>query len=119
MLQCTLDEAAACLFINPNTFRTMLGKGGRPDQKNDDIADAWARGQELGKASLRRRQHRLAMSGHPTMLIWLGKQYLGQKDATEQSVSGDITIKVVKFGAERDEEAALDQVAIEQRPKLQ
>lgn len=42
---------------------------------------------ELSKArialnmSLRRAQIQTALSGNPTMLIWLGKQYLGQSDA--------------------------------------
>lgn len=33
-----------------------------------------------GKASLRRLQFKSAESGNATMLIWLGKQYLGQRD---------------------------------------
>ncbi len=30
--------------------------------------------------SLRRRQYSAAMDGNSTMLIWLGKQWLGQKE---------------------------------------
>lgn len=37
----------------------------------------------LFKTSLRRAQFELAMKGNPTMLIWLGKQYLGQNELTE------------------------------------
>lgn len=37
----------------------------------------------LFKTSLRRAQFELAMKGNPTMLIWLGKQYLGQNERTE------------------------------------
>ena len=33
-----------------------------------------------GKTSLRRHQFELAKKGNATMLIWLGKQYLGQTD---------------------------------------
>lgn len=36
-----------------------------------------------GKLSLRRKQFQLALSGDRTMLIWLGKQYLGQVDKSE------------------------------------
>ena len=43
------------------------------------------RGREQATMSLKRAQFRLALSGHPTMLIWLGKQYLGQKDRSELS----------------------------------
>jgi len=35
---------------------------------------------EAGKASLRRKQWEKAMDGNIVMLIWLGKQYLGQSD---------------------------------------
>lgn len=37
-------------------------------------------GRANGKASLRRKQMELALSGNVTMLIWLGKQMLGQVD---------------------------------------
>lgn len=37
---------------------------------------------EAGKASLRRKQWEKAMDGNIVMLIWLGKQYLGQSDRT-------------------------------------
>jgi len=36
---------------------------------------------ENGKASLRRMQFAKAMDGNITMLIWLGKQFLDQKEA--------------------------------------
>lgn len=37
-------------------------------------------GRSQGKSSLRRKQWEMAMSGNVTMLVWLGKQYLGQSD---------------------------------------
>ena len=43
-------------------------------------------------ASLRRKQYEVAVGGHPTMLIWLGKQFLGQKDQVEHSGELDSTI---------------------------
>ena len=36
-----------------------------------------------GKIALRRKQYDVAMSGNVTMLLWLGKQYLGQSDKQE------------------------------------
>lgn len=35
------------------------------------------------KASLLAKQIEMAMKGNPTLLIWLGKQYLGQKDTQQ------------------------------------
>lgn len=55
-----------------------------------------------GKMSLRRRQFKAAMDGNPTLLIWLGKQMLGQKDKHEHEVTGagggplEISIHFVK-----------------------
>lgn len=45
-------------------------------------------GREAIKQSLRRAQLRLALSGNATMLIWLGKNILGQ---TEQGLNGQGT----------------------------
>lgn len=41
------------------------------------------KGRDRGKSSLRRMQFQKAQDGNPTMLIWLGKQYLGQSDHNE------------------------------------
>ena len=40
--------------------------------------------------SLRRAQINTALNGNPTMLIWLGKQYLGQSDAPIDSDANQI-----------------------------
>lgn len=39
-------------------------------------------------APLRKRQRALALEGNPTMLIWLGKQRLGQRDKQSVEHSG-------------------------------
>lgn len=38
-----------------------------------------------GKMSLRRKQFKVAMSGNPSMLIWLDKQWLGGKDQVHET----------------------------------
>lgn len=48
-----------------------------------------------GKMSLRRRQYTTAMSGNVTMMIWLGKQWLGQSDKQESEQSQKIEITYV------------------------
>ena len=47
------------------------------------------RGRARLRKSLRRAQIRSALSGNSTMLVWLGKQYLGQSDRPDHSVSAD------------------------------
>jgi hypothetical protein len=49
-------------------------------------------GRQMRNASLRRKQYEVALTGNPTMLIWLGKQFLGQKDQVEHSGDIDSTI---------------------------
>ena len=49
--------------------------------------DAWEAGQLVCKSSLRRKQVELAQAGNVTMLIWLGKNLLGQSDMN--TIKGD------------------------------
>ena len=59
-------------------------------------------GRSRRNASLRRKQYEIAMSGNPTMLIWLGKQFLGQSDKNELTgpegapLLPSITLKLVR-----------------------
>jgi len=43
---------------------------------------------ENGRSSLRRLQWKSATNGNITMQIWLGKQYLGQRDMHSAELSG-------------------------------
>jgi hypothetical protein len=50
----------------------------------------------MGKLSLRREQFRLAERGNAAMLMFLGKQLLGQRDKVEAEVTvkdGDMTLE--------------------------
>ena len=77
----TTPEIAAVLECSPDTLER-------------NYADQMAQGKEKCKASLRRKQFELAMAGNATMLIWLGKQMLGQKDKTEHSGDADNPVVV-------------------------
>jgi hypothetical protein len=78
-IQATGPECAAVLGVTEPTW--IKFKKGFPE-----VEAALRDGQGEGRASLRRRQFKAANDGNPTMLIWLGKQYLGQAD--KQEVSG-------------------------------
>lgn len=69
MIQCTQDEIASCLGVNVKTLRA-----------DDKFLELYKKGQEKGRMSLRRYQFECAKKGNSAMLVWLGKQYLGQKD---------------------------------------
>lgn len=75
-IQCTGEECAAILGIDYDTLNRRLkedGEGG--------FTDYYAQKAAGGKVSLRRKQYQKAVDeGNPAMLIWLGKQWLGQKE---------------------------------------
>lgn len=70
------------------------------DTLRDHFHDIYEKGREKGKAKLRDLQLQSAIKGNVTMQIWLGKQYLGQKepkDTNEENSSGDTIIVFEKY----------------------
>ena len=63
------------------SFSTVKRLAATPEVR--DIID---RGADLGRISLRRQQFKLLREGSVTTAIWLGKQYLGQRDQREQTL---------------------------------
>jgi hypothetical protein len=55
--------------------------GIKEDTLRNNFADNLVKGREDLKVSLRRAQLKLALSGNAVMLIWLGKNLLGQSDS--------------------------------------
>lgn len=64
---CTLEEIGYITNLNHETIRKHFG-------------DIYTIGQANIKKALRRKQFERAMEGSDRMLIWLGKQMLGQKE---------------------------------------
>ncbi|HUX65577.1 MAG TPA: hypothetical protein VMV42_00385 [archaeon] len=54
------------------------------------------KGHERRNASLRRKQFEVAMSGNVGMLVWLGKQYLDQRDKQEVTNGPDPLAELLK-----------------------
>jgi len=74
-IQCTGEECASVLGISYDALVAAIKRKGY-----ESFPDYFKRYSASGKASLRRQQFRVAEKGNATMLIWLGKQYLGQRD---------------------------------------
>lgn len=70
-IQCTQEEIASFLGLSVRTL-----------QRDEEFCRIYKKGQDNGRMSLRRIQYKLA-DRNPTMAIWLGKQYLGQRDNIE------------------------------------
>lgn len=73
-LQCTLVEIASYFNCSEDTIERWCKK-----TYSATFAETFKKKSGNGKISLRRAQFRLAET-NASMAIWLGKQYLGQRD---------------------------------------
>ena len=71
-LQCTQEEIASYLGCSVDTLT-----------RNEKFCGIYKAGLDRGRMSLRRHQWKALEEGNTTMLVWLGKQYLGQRDKNE------------------------------------
>jgi transcriptional regulator with XRE-family HTH domain len=74
---CTIEEIAGILGVNRDTV-------------SDNFSAEVARGRNRLAEQLRGRQVDLAMNGSVPLLIWLGKQYLGQREKTDAVVREEV-----------------------------
>jgi len=101
-IQCTVSEIAAIIGGHPSTLL-----------QNAEFAPRYNKGSESGKMSLRRKQHQVAIkNGNTAMLIFLGKQYLGQKDRSELTGAGDGPLQL------QHQMALIGKLSIEEQDKL-
>lgn len=76
-IQCTYGEIAAFLGCSVDRLK-----------RDEEFITRYKKGAEGGKMSLRRMQFKLAEK-NTSMAIFLGKQYLGQKDVVETSIKNN------------------------------
>jgi len=77
-IQCTGEEIASFLNMDYDTLQRACKRKWKVS-----FADYIGEKKKGGRASLRRRQWEAAENLNPTMLIWLGKNMLDQKDRQE------------------------------------
>lgn len=80
-LQCTKEEICSFFETSDKTLERWCKR-----TYKKGFSEIFREKRKLGNISLRRTQFRLAEKS-ASMAIWLGKQYLGQKDAPE---NGDL-----------------------------
>jgi len=100
-IQCTMKEIAAVVGCSVKTLER-------------NYVDVIKENQENGKSSLRRAQWKSALGGNVGMMIWLGKQHLGQKEPT-QAYTGDVAIY---DGADKSSKALLESVLVRREARL-
>ena len=82
-LQCTLVEIASYFNCSEDTIERWCKKA-----YSTTFAETFKKKSGKGKMSLRRAQFRLAET-NASMAIWLGKQYLGQRDLLKRDQSDE------------------------------
>ena len=73
-LQCSLEEICGVLGVSNKTLERWCKK-----EYKANFSEVFREKRQVGKMSLRRSQFKLAEK-NATMAIWLGKQYLDQRD---------------------------------------
>lgn len=87
-IHCTVEEIGFVLGVHHQTLNNK-----------PEFQELYQRGWNYGKMSLRRAQFNCAIKeGNPTMMIWLGKNVLGQKDRiyNEVDLSGTVHVDAIK-----------------------
>lgn len=83
LLQCLEEEIAQFLGISVDTLERACKR-----EHHMNFAEYFRQKRGTGKIALRRAQWQAAQKGNPAMLIWLGKQYLNQRDKNSFEHSG-------------------------------
>ena len=88
-MHCTGEEQAAILNVDYDTLNAACKR-----DHECGFSEYFKQKSSNGKMSLRRKQYTTAMNGNTTMLVWLGKNWLGQKDTPEeqQEIEGKLAM---------------------------
>lgn len=88
----TLPDCSEMLGVSEDTIQRAVKKEHR-------LTFSEYRNKKMGRVRIKllQKQIEVAMSGSVPLLIWLGKQYLGQLDKQEVVQSGGQTIKIEKI----------------------
>lgn len=103
LLQCTEEEIAGWFDCSVDTIERWVKR-----EYSATFAEIYAKYKEKGRISIRRAQYKLMQTSAP-VVIWLGKQYLGQREpsrnlsldsADGEGVKVNITIADCSKGGE-------------------
>lgn len=77
-IQCTGEEISSVIGISYSTLKRRI-----EETYGVNFEQYYKKESKAGLPSLRHAQWQKALEGNTAMLIWLGKQYLNQKDSPE------------------------------------
>lgn len=107
-IQCTAEECAGVFECSVDTIDNRLKEAGYAG-----FSEFYKIHSAEGKASLRRSQWKAAEKGNAAMLIWLGKNMLGQRDNLELSGPKGAPIQTITREMTEDEAAASYQAMLD------
>ena len=83
-LQCTLEEICDFLDVTDKTLRAWCKRTYR-----EGFSESYKKYSANGKIALRRAQMQAAEKGNARLLIWLGRNWLGQSETPTQKYDGE------------------------------
>lgn len=87
-LQCTKEEICGFFEVTDKTLENWCRRTYKAG-----FSEVFRQKRGKGKISLRRSQFRLAEK-NANMAIWLGKQYLGQRDSVDEEADNEATKRI-------------------------
>lgn len=93
-IQCTKEEICSVLDVSEKTLNSWCNS-----TYGENFSLVFNKKREFGKSSLRRTQWKLAEK-NTSMAIFLGKQYLGQKDVVENQITNNGILDELKEALE-------------------
>lgn len=96
-MQCTASEIASWFDCSVDTIERAVMR-----EHKVKWAEYFDKKRQKGHISLRRKQMQVAESGNVSMLIWLGKQYLGQTEKVEQKSVTELKRLVIRVDEDDD-----------------
>jgi hypothetical protein len=84
-----LIKDLASILCTQDEIANIMGVSVRKLQMDEQFMRLYKEGIDGAKAHIRRAQFKLALSGNATMLVWLGKQFLGQREPQAEVVVPD------------------------------
>jgi hypothetical protein len=115
-IQCTLNEIASFFDCSEDHIENWVKR-----EYKENFSDVFGKKRGTGKVSLRRTQWQEAHKGNTALLIFLGKQFLGQADKVEtnlRSTDGSMSPQKINYGElTKDELKQLNDIAERLKPK--
>lgn len=88
-IMCTKREICSVMGLDAKTLDRLIDETFGADVPHEGerltFADAFTAFSASGRVSLRRKQYEMAMDGDRSMLVWLGKNYLGQSEPRQRA----------------------------------